>query len=51
MMIKALAMRLMHLGFDTHVVGDVTTPPLGAGDLLIVSAGPGNSRRRPRIAS
>ncbi len=42
LMMKALAMRLMHLGFDTHVVGDVTTPPLGAGDLLIVSAGPGN---------
>lgn len=42
LMMKALAMRLMHLGFDTHVVGDATTPPLGAGDLLIVSAGPGN---------
>jgi 6-phospho-3-hexuloisomerase len=35
-------MRLMHLGFDAHVVGDMTTPPLGAGDLLLVSAGPGS---------
>lgn len=42
LMMKALAMRLMHLGFDAHVVGDVTTPPLNAGDLLIASAGPGN---------
>ncbi len=42
LMIKAFAMRLMHLGFDAHVVGDVTTPPLSAGDLLIASAGPGN---------
>ena len=39
---RGLAMRLFHLGLDTHVVGDMTTPPLGAGDLLIVSAGPGD---------
>jgi 6-phospho-3-hexuloisomerase len=31
----------MHLGLDAHVVGDMTTPPIGAGDLLFVSAGPG----------
>jgi 6-phospho-3-hexuloisomerase len=41
LMIKALCMRLMHLGLDAHVVGDMTTPPLGRGDLLIASAGPG----------
>ncbi len=41
LMIKALCMRLMHLGLDAHVTGDMTTPPLGKGDLLIVSAGPG----------
>ena len=41
LMMKALAMRLFHLGLDAHVVGDMTTPPLGKGDLLIVSAGPG----------
>jgi 6-phospho-3-hexuloisomerase len=40
--IKGLAMRLYHLGLDAHVVGDMTTPPLGQGDLLIVSAGPGD---------
>ncbi len=37
------AMRLFHLGRDVHVVGDMTTPPIGPGDLLIVSAGPGAS--------
>lgn len=42
LMMKALAMRLFHLGLDAHVVGDMTVPPLGAGDLLIVSAGPGD---------
>jgi len=38
---KSLAMRLFHLGLDAHVIGDMTTPPIGAGDLLVVSAGPG----------
>src|SRR5690349_5863774 len=42
LMIKALCMRLMHLGLDVHMVGDMTTPPVGPGDLLIVSAGPGD---------
>src|SRR5215475_8539245 len=41
LMIKALCMRLMHLGLDAHMVGDMTTPPLGDGDLLMLSAGPG----------
>jgi 6-phospho-3-hexuloisomerase len=39
--IKGFAMRLFHLGRQVAMVGDMTTPPLGAGDLLIVSAGPG----------
>ncbi|SCM71887.1 Hexulose-6-phosphate isomerase [uncultured Pleomorphomonas sp.] len=39
--IKGLAMRLHHLGRSASVVGDMNTPPLGRGDLLIVSAGPG----------
>jgi 6-phospho-3-hexuloisomerase len=38
---RGLAMRLFHLGLDVHVVGDMTVPPLGPGDLLFVSAGPG----------
>ncbi len=41
LMMRALCMRLMHLGFDAHVVGAMTTPPVGKGDLLLVSAGPG----------
>jgi 6-phospho-3-hexuloisomerase len=42
LMMKALCMRLMHLGLEAHMVGDMTTPFLGEGDLLIVSAGPGS---------
>ncbi|WP_298914263.1 SIS domain-containing protein [uncultured Roseobacter sp.] len=41
LMIKSLAMRLFHLGLDAHMIGDMTTPHIGEGDLLIVSAGPG----------
>ncbi len=34
-------MRLFHMGLDVAVWGDMTTPPVGPGDLLFVSAGPG----------
>jgi 6-phospho-3-hexuloisomerase len=42
LMMKAFCMRLFHLGLDAHVVGDMTTPSLETGDLLLVSAGPGD---------
>lgn len=41
LMMRALAMRLYHMGLDAHVVGDMSCPPVGPGDLLVVSAGPG----------
>ena len=39
--IKGFAMRLYHLGLDVHVLGDMTVPHFGKGDLLIVTAGTG----------
>ncbi len=39
--ILSFAMRLMHLGLPVAVVGDMTTPPVGPGDLFLVSCGPG----------
>ena len=42
LMIKALAMRLFHLGLDAHVVGDMTTPPVAIKDVLFISARPGH---------
>ena len=39
---RGFAMRLFHMGRDVAVWGDMTTPPVGPGDLLIVSAGPGD---------
>ena len=36
------AMRLFHMGLAASVVGDMTTPPVGKGDLFIASVGPGD---------
>ena len=37
LVLRAFAMRLMHLGFDAHAVGDMATPPVGSGDLVIAA--------------
>lgn len=39
--IMGFAMRLYHMGLDVAVEGDMTTPPVGKGDLLLVTCGPG----------
>ena len=39
--IRGFAMRLFHLGRSVSVVGDMTTPALGPGDLFLVTVGPG----------
>jgi 6-phospho-3-hexuloisomerase len=39
--LRGFAMRLHHLGRTVGVQGDMTAPPLGAGDLFLTSAGPG----------
>ena len=41
LVMRGFAMRLMHLGLPTAVVGDMTTPPVDKGDLFLVSCGPG----------
>lgn len=41
LMLKALCMRLFHLGLSAHCVFDMTTPPISHLDLLVASAGPG----------
>ena len=40
---KAFAMRLMHMGFDTYVVGETITPNLEANDLFLVASGSGET--------
>ena len=39
--IMGFAMRLYHMGVPVAVEGDMTTPPVGEGDLFIVTCGPG----------
>lgn len=40
---KTFAMRLMHLGLDTHVVGETVTPALRRGDMLVAVSGSGET--------
>jgi 6-phospho-3-hexuloisomerase len=42
LMMDAIAMRLMHAGFQSYVVGEMVTPPVSQGDLFFASAGPGH---------
>jgi 6-phospho-3-hexuloisomerase len=39
--IMGFAMRLHHMGLRVAVEGDMTTPPVGKGDLFLVTCGPG----------
>jgi len=41
--IKGFAMRMFHLGLPVAVVGDMTTPPLGASDVFLCASGPGET--------
>jgi len=45
---KAFAMRLMHMGFDVHVVGETTAPAVQPDDLVIAVSGSGET---PSIAN
>ena len=40
---RGFAMRLMHLGRTAYVCGETTTPGIGAGDLLVVVSGSGET--------
>jgi 6-phospho-3-hexuloisomerase len=37
------AMRLMHIGFDAHAVGEATAPSISAGDGLVTISGSGET--------
>lgn len=41
--LRMTAMRLMHLGLTVHVAGDVTTPAIRAGDVLVIASGSGTT--------
>ncbi|MFG6503105.1 6-phospho-3-hexuloisomerase [Microbacterium sp. P05] len=41
--LQMTAMRFMHLGLTVHVVGEVTTPAITSGDLLLTASGSGTT--------
>ncbi|WP_371739931.1 6-phospho-3-hexuloisomerase [Frigoribacterium sp. VKM Ac-2836] len=41
--LRMTAMRLMHLGLEVHVVGEVTTPAIADGDVLLTASGSGTT--------
>ena len=41
--LKMAAMRLMHLGLTVHVAGEITTPAIAGGDLLLIASGSGTT--------
>lgn len=49
-MAKAFAMRLMHLGWTVHVVGETTTPAVADGDTLVAVSGSGTTAATVRVA-
>ncbi|MCS5735680.1 6-phospho-3-hexuloisomerase [Herbiconiux daphne] len=41
--LRMTAMRLMHLGLEVHVVGEVTASAIAAGDVLLTASGSGTT--------
>ncbi|WP_020661079.1 6-phospho-3-hexuloisomerase [Amycolatopsis benzoatilytica] len=48
--LQMAAMRFMHLGLPTHVVGEVTAPAIGQRDVLVAASGSGSTARVVRAA-
>lgn len=48
--LKSFAMRLMHMGRDSYVVGETITPGFGPGDLLVVGSASGETKQLTQIA-
>ncbi|WP_223067345.1 6-phospho-3-hexuloisomerase [Paenibacillus caui] len=47
---RAFAMRLMHTGIPSFVVGETITPGIGAGDVLIIGSGSGETKSLASMA-
>jgi 6-phospho-3-hexuloisomerase len=47
---KGFAMRLMHLGFQSYVVGETITPALQKGDVIVIFSGSGKTKTVADIA-
>ncbi|BCJ88079.1 6-phospho-3-hexuloisomerase [Effusibacillus dendaii] len=43
-MAKSFAMRMMHMGLDSYVIGETITPNFEKGDILIIGSGSGETK-------
>ena len=50
MMARCFAMRLMHMGMKAYMVGEVVTPSMQEGDLLIITSGSGTTGSLVKMA-
>ena len=50
-MARGFAMRLMHMGYRSYLVGETTTPAILEGDLLVVCSGSGETKSLVSMAS
>ena len=50
-LLKCFAKRLSHAGVDVHVIGETTTPPIAAGDLLLVASCSGSTATPLAVAT
>lgn len=48
--VRAFAMRLMHIGLSTYVVGEIVTPAVMPGDLLVIGSGSGATASLVKMA-
>lgn len=44
LMAKSFAMRMMHMGLDSYVIGETITPNFEKGDILIIGSGSGETK-------
>lgn len=44
LMIRAFANRLLHLGYNISILGEISTPHTQSGDLLLISSGSGETK-------
>lgn len=51
LMIKSFAMRLMQIGFEVYVVGEIVTPSITDQDLLIIGSGSGETNSLVSMAN
>lgn len=51
LMMRAFAMRMMHIGLRAYVVGETVTPGLKAGDLFIIGSGSGETKSLVSMAA